>query len=81
MKYGYDMNNREERQKYFEQKKKELQRTTERSRRTGQEDFAEIIKERQELFKFFEEKETFEEYIQNKIENALAEILKDFKFQ
>ena len=81
MKYGYDFNNREERQKYFEQKQKELKRTTERSGRTGQEDFAEIIKERQELFKFFEEKENFDEYIQNKIENALAEILKDFKFQ
>lgn len=81
MKYGHDMNNREERQKYFEQKKKELQRTTERSRRTGQEDYAEIIKERQELFKYFEEKEIFDEYIQKKIENALAEIIKDFKFQ
>ena len=90
MRYGYDLKNPKERDMYMRQKQQAYQRANDTTK-TEQEKYNEIIKERQEEYKYFMEREKQQKNIENDIEKQiekelpkiieekLQEILKGFK--
>ena len=74
MRYGYDLNNPLEREKYFERFERNLKRANNKDL-TLQEGLLQVMKEHKEEFEYFRQREEQEKYIREKVEKQMRKEL------